>query len=60
MRGLNDKELSFEAASIASSSGVINIISMVGAIPIYKYLDLAGNGTTWGVTFDGAPDALHE
>ena len=57
---LNNKELAFETATAATSNGIIAATSMVGTIAIYKYLDLAGSGTSWDVAFDQAPGALHE
>jgi hypothetical protein len=56
---LSSKELEFETATPATSSGTIDASEMVGSTIIFKYLDLAGGGTTWGVSFDSAPGAKH-
>jgi hypothetical protein len=53
-------ELEFETSTPATSTGIIDASAMVGSVKIYKYLDLAGGGTTWQIAFDDAPGALHE
>ena len=57
---VGSNELEFETSTLATSSGEIDASSMSGSVKIYKYLDLAGGGTTWEIEFDDAPGALHE
>ena len=57
---LSTSELEFDASVNATSTGDIAASDMTGVVLIYKYLDLAGGGATWQVTFDSAPGALHQ
>ena len=57
---LSTSELQYDAVVDATSTGDIAASDMTGVVLIYKYLDLAGGGTTWQVTFDSAPGALHQ
>ena len=56
---LSNDELEFDLATNSSSTGEITITGGVGTVLIYKYLDMAGPGTTWELQIDTAPGALH-
>jgi hypothetical protein len=57
---LSTFELQYDAGVNATSTGDIAASDMTGVVLIYKYLELAGGGAIWQVTFDSAPGALHQ
>ena len=56
----NTKTMTFDVTTSATSDGDVTVSAgMVGTILIYKYMDLAGPGTTWQIEYDQAPASLH-